>query len=73
MAQGVTMCNLFELADLEECQNRKPDLIYVYGNKDKEDRAVFYQDKANDIMIGYASYTKTRLFRIYEKNDLNLI
>ena len=37
MAQGVTMCNLFELADLEECQNRKPDLIYVYGNKDKED------------------------------------
>ncbi|MEE0880538.1 MAG: phosphoenolpyruvate carboxykinase, partial [Turicibacter sp.] len=58
MSQGITMCNLFELADLEDCKNRKPDLIYVYGNKDKEDRAVFYQDKANDIMIGYVSYSE---------------
>ena len=58
MAQGITMCNLFELADLEDCKNRKPDLIYVYGNKDTEDRAVFYQDKANDIMIGYVSYSE---------------
>ena len=58
MSQGISMCNLFELADLEECKNQKPDLIYVYGNKDEEDRAVFYQDKKNDIMIGYASYSE---------------
>ena len=58
MAQGVSMCNLFELADLEECKNKKPDLIYVYGYEDEEDRAVFYQDKKNDIMIGYASYSE---------------
>ena len=67
MAQGVTMCNLFELADLKECDNRKPDLIYVYGNKDKEDKAVFYQDKANDIMIGYASYSEEHDYFGYMK------
>ena len=58
MAQGVTLCNLFELASLEDCKARKPDLIYIYGNKDKENRAVFYQDKENDIMIGYVTYSE---------------
>ena len=67
MAQGVTMCNLFELAELEECKDRKPDLIYVYGNKDKEDRAVFYQDKENDIMIGYATYSENHDYFGYMK------
>ena len=67
MAQGVTMCNLFELAAIDECENRKPDLIYVYGNKDEEDRAVFYQDKANDIMIGYASYSEEHDYFGYMK------
>lgn len=67
MAQGVTMCNLFELAAIDECENRKPDLIYVYGNKDEADRAVFYQDKANDIMIGYASYSEEHDYFGYMK------
>ena len=29
MAQGVTLCNLFQLANEEEYRNRKPDMIYV--------------------------------------------
>ncbi|HAX72209.1 MAG TPA: phosphoenolpyruvate carboxykinase, partial [Firmicutes bacterium] len=67
MAQGVTMCNLFELASLEECYDRKPDIIYVYGHKDTEDKAVFYQDKANDIMVGYASYSEEHDYFGYMK------
>ncbi|MGL4337248.1 MAG: phosphoenolpyruvate carboxykinase [Turicibacter sp.] len=67
MAQGITMCNLFELADLDECRDRKPDIIYVYGNKDAEDKAVFYQDKANDIMVGYASYSEDHDYFGYMK------
>ena len=60
MAQGITMCNLFELAKLHECRNKKPDIIYVYGYQDKKEapEAVFYQDKVNDIMVGYASYSE---------------
>ena len=34
MAQGVALCNLFELASEEEYRNRKPDIIYVYGYED---------------------------------------
>lgn len=34
MAQGVTLCNLFQLATEEEYRNRKPDMIYVYGYED---------------------------------------
>ena len=64
---AVIESTLFELADLKECANRKPDLIYVYGNKDQEDRAVFYQDKANDIMIGYASYSEEHDYFGYMK------
>lgn len=60
MAQGVTLCNLFELAKKEEYMNRKPDIIYMYGVKDfhPEMKALFHSDKTNDIMIGYANYNE---------------
>ncbi len=69
MAQGITMCNLFELAKLEECRNQKPDMIYVYGYEDHapEPQAVFYQDKENDIMVGYASYSEDHDYFGYMK------
>jgi hypothetical protein len=58
MSQGITLCNLFELASLEECRNKKPDLIYVFGYKDNENKTVFHYDQENDIMVGYASYSE---------------
>lgn len=60
MAQGVTLCNLFELAKKEEYINKKPDIIYMYGVKDfhPEMKAHFHSDKINDIMIGYANYNE---------------
>jgi energy-coupling factor transporter ATP-binding protein EcfA2 len=56
MSQGITLCNLFELAPINECRNRKPDIIYVYGNRDDDSKAVFYHDQKADIMVGYVSY-----------------
>ncbi|ADL51339.1 phosphoenolpyruvate carboxykinase [Clostridium cellulovorans] len=57
MAQGITLCNLFEAAREEEYVNKKPDIVYVFGGKDSEgDKTVFYDDKENDIMVGYVSY-----------------
>lgn len=60
MAHGVTLCNLFELAREEECSNKKPDLIYVYGARDNDPKikTVFYDDIKNDIMLGYVNYNE---------------
>ena len=55
MAQGITLCNLFELADIEDYRNRKPDLLYVYGYNDGAKTQCFYSDKENDMMVGYVS------------------
>lgn len=59
MAHGVTLCNLFELAAENEYKEKKPDIIYVFGGRDdsKEPETVFYDDKENNIMLGYVSYS----------------
>lgn len=60
MSQGVTLSNLFELAREEEYRNKKPDLLYVFGARDynRDKKTVFYHDKENDVMVGYANYTE---------------
>jgi len=55
MAQGVTLCNLFQLATEEEYRNRKPDMIYVYGYEDGKKHQYFYQDDENDMMVALLS------------------
>ena len=59
MAHGITLCNLFEMAKREECRNKKPDIIYVFGGTDKEDdfKTVFYDDVENDILLGYINHS----------------
>jgi len=58
MAQGVTLCNLFEMAREEEYTGKKPDMVYVYGARDEVDtiQTVYYDDVDNDIMLGYVNY-----------------
>ncbi len=34
MSLGISLCNLFEMARREEYENKKPDIIYVFGAKD---------------------------------------
>lgn len=60
MAQGVTLCNLFELAKKEEYIDKKPDIIYMYGVKDfhSEMRTEFYKDSQNDVMVGYVNFNE---------------
>ncbi|SCJ96995.1 Uncharacterised protein [uncultured Clostridium sp.] len=59
MEHGITLCNLFEMAKREECRNKKPDIVYVFGGTDKEDdfKTVFYDDVENDIMLGYINHS----------------
>lgn len=61
MAHGVTLCNLFEIAKEQEYKNRKPDMIYVFGAHDEsqEPKTIFYDDKKNNLMLGYVSYDES--------------
>ncbi|ASW43623.1 phosphoenolpyruvate carboxykinase [Clostridium isatidis] len=59
MHHGITLCNLFEMARCEEYRGKKPDLVFVFGARDKgeEKKTVFYDDKENEIMLGYITYS----------------
>lgn len=55
---GISLCNLFELAKINEYRGRGPDIIYLFGVKDETTnlKTYFYDDKKNDIMLGYINY-----------------
>ncbi|WPC41894.1 phosphoenolpyruvate carboxykinase [Clostridium sp. JS66] len=61
MAHGVTLCNLFELAKEDEYRGKKPDIVYVFGVRDNNEdmQTIFYDDKENDIMLGYINYMES--------------
>lgn len=80
MAQGVTLCNLFDLADEMEYRNRKPDMIYVYGYEDGKENQSFYHDKENDIMVAllsasnnfdYFGYMKKMILTLHNVKKIN--
>jgi hypothetical protein len=58
MSMGVTLANLFELAEVDFVKNNKPDLLYVFGVKEQDEKTCFYHDQEEDILIGYASYSE---------------
>ena len=75
MEHGITLCNLFEMARLEDCRGRKPDIVYLYGanDEDEELKTVFYDDKKNDIMLGYVTHSeKVDYFGYIKKMSLTL-
>lgn len=59
MNHGVSLCNLFELAKPEEYKNKKPDLVYVFGQRinSKECETVFYHNSEEDMYVGFASHS----------------
>lgn len=52
---GMGLCNLFDFVHMDKCQNKKPDLICVFGAK-IEGECKFYHDKEEDIHIGILPY-----------------
>ncbi len=57
MNHGISLCNLFELAKPDEYKYKDPDLVYVFGQriKDNKKETVFYHDKENDTYVGFVS------------------
>ena len=57
MNHGISLCNLFELAKPEEYKHKKPNLVYIFGQriKEQEKKTVFYKDQENDMYIGFTA------------------
>lgn len=80
MAQGVTLCNLFELASDEMYALNKPDLIYVFGFEDNNNDQVFYQDNVNNMIVAklsasddidYFGYMKKMILTMHNVKQIN--
>lgn len=67
---GIALSNLFEPAFLDYYNQKKPDLIYVYGSSEIENDKTFYIDKENDIYFGYVSRSKENDYFGYMKKML---
>jgi len=57
---GMSLINLFEIADFEEIKDKRPDIIYIFGDDTPglKERVAFYDDVKNSIVTGYASYSE---------------
>lgn len=82
LTHGISLANLFEIPEVTEISGRKPDLIIVFGAEDKGEKAFngFYDDKDNDIIIGYVShhedhdyfgYMKKMILTIHNVHSIN--
>ncbi|WP_276881618.1 phosphoenolpyruvate carboxykinase [Anaerococcus tetradius] len=67
ITHGISASNLFELASEEEVVNTKPDGIYVFGVKDNRDLDIFYEDKENNLFIGYCNFADKKDYFGYLK------
>ncbi|MGB4985439.1 MAG: hypothetical protein WBO70_06670 [Erysipelotrichaceae bacterium] len=73
LSSVVALSNLFELASDIDCIKQQPDLVVIFGNKDDLDQNVFYQDKANDMIIASLSHSpKIEYFGYLKKICLTL-
>ncbi len=52
---GFSLVNLFELADKVEIQGARPDAILLFGGPPLKEEGIsfFYEDRANDLVVGY--------------------
>ncbi len=79
MVHGVTLCNLFELAKAEEYEDKNPDMIYIFGAKNKKEKTVGYYFEG-DTLVGYANncdeidyfgYMKKMLLTLHNLKQIN--
>ena len=67
ITHGISASNLFELADEDEVVNTKPDGLYIFGVKDDRDLDIFYEDKENELFIGYCNFADKKDYFGYLK------
>ena len=53
--EGIGLSNLFEFASFDDLNQKKPDIIYVYGLRETEYDCTYHHDKVNNIYLGFVS------------------
>lgn len=72
IASAISLGNLFELANEDECR-QKPDLICLFGNEDGKEQTSFYYDAQEDVWVGCVSYhERIEYFGYIKKMSLTL-
>lgn len=57
MTHLISLSNLFEMASANDVSGKKPDLMIIFGYEDESSpRDVFYDDKENDMIVGFISH-----------------
>ncbi len=73
IASGIALANLFELAPKQLYENKKPDLICLFGMQHQESGCKFFYDSDNDIYVGYVAHEKKiEYFGYLKKTALTL-
>lgn len=71
---ALSLCNLFEIADYEDIEGRSPEIALVFGLKTElAGNTVFYEDKANNMLVGLVRHTEeVDYFGYFKKMTLTL-
>ncbi len=71
---GLSLSNLFEIADYNEIESRRPDLMLVFGLKEKlPAKTVFYDDRDSGILVGLIQHDEeVDYFGYFKKMTLTL-
>ncbi|MBF0317279.1 MAG: phosphoenolpyruvate carboxykinase [Nitrospirae bacterium] len=57
---GLSLCNLFEIAEYEEMDGKRPDIVLLFGVDDMKypSNTVYMDDEKNSLMVGFARHTE---------------
>ena len=71
---ALSMCNLFEIADYEDIKGKAPDIMIVFGLANSlPGDTVFYEDGANNMLVGLVRHTEeVDYFGYFKKMTLTL-
>ncbi len=71
---ALSLCNLFEIADYGDIEGKAPDIMIIFGlDNDLPGDTVFYEDKANTMLVGLVRHTEeVDYFGYFKKMTLTL-
>lgn len=71
---GLALANLFELAETADIENKRPDIVLLFGlHETEKEKCNYFYDKENDIWVGEVPYNdQTTYFGYMKKMCLTL-
>ncbi len=70
---GLSLSNLFEIADYDEIDGRRPDLMLLFGLEDLPGDTVFYEDREAGTLVGLIRHSEdVDYFGYFKKMTLTL-